>query len=103
MLTEALCWQTDADLEITILSPELRTLAGIRDATFHRIHLSDVWEHGGPYGPTVREHRRALAGHATSLRAHKAGKEYRLDLLPLHDTDGSVVGVIGRATELNQH
>jgi len=100
MNASSLSWQTDARLEITALSRALRELAGILD-TNQRLHLSDVWGHDGPLGLTMRSHHWVLEGTAVSLRARKGGRDYRLDLEPLVDGEGRVVGVNGWATELN--
>ena len=100
MNSSSLTWQTDAHLAVTALSSALRDLAGVAETPLP-IHLSELWGPDGPYEIAVRGHRWALEGTPISLRARRGGRDYRLDLEPLVDRDGRIVGVTGWATALD--
>lgn len=93
---EAMNWTTDRELEITGLSEPLRKIAGTPDH-YRRLHLSDVWKQDGAYGFMVSAHRWALEGETVAFETPANGTTYRVQLEPLRDARGTVVGVRGEA------
>jgi hypothetical protein len=94
-----LTWETNADLEVVAISSALCRRAGIRDL-YRRLHLSDLWTQDGPFGFTVMTHRWALDGENVTFQARIGGDPLGFELEPLHDADGAICGVRGRACPL---
>ena len=100
MHDQALVWNTDTKLQVTSLTARLRDYAGVgmRPGT---LHVSDLWGTSDPFAVAVVAHHWALDGESLSFEAPVRGAAYRFEIAPLLDPAGKVIGVSGRATELD--
>lgn len=98
MQDQALIWNADHQLQVTSLTARLRDLANVGSIT-RALTVSDLWGCDDPLGVPVVAHHWALAGESLAFDALVHGVNYHFELEPLHDIDGRVIGVGGRACE----
>ncbi len=99
MLDQALVWNTDINLQVTSLTARLRDFAGIGDRAA-TLHVSDLWGSSDPADVILAAHQWVLDGEHMSYEAAVRSTRLRFELAPLVDALGTVVGVCGRAVEL---
>lgn len=99
MLDQALVWNTDLSLRVTSLTARLRGFAGIGSGP--NLHVSDLWSDAEGAAAIVAAHRWALQGEALSFEAVLTGARYHIEILPLYDPEGIVIGAGGRAVQLH--
>ncbi len=93
-----LIWTTGTDLQIATLSARLRDLLFADGVLPSRLHVGELWSEEDPFGMMVVAHRWVLDGESMAFDTKRAGMHLRIELEPLYDLSGAVVGVAGRAT-----
>ena len=101
MQSQALIWNTDVKLQVTTLTARLRNLANVGSIS-RPIHVSDLWGESDPFSVAVVAHHWALDGESLSFDTAIGERLYHFELEPLHDVDGNICGVAGRACEAQQ-
>ena len=89
-------WQTDCDLAVTALSPQLRAHLKL-GVTAQPVKAADI---AGPDTPSdfgIIAHEWALAGERVHFEVSWDGVPYALEVEPLYSPEGEIVGVAGTA------
>ena len=97
----AALWSTDTELRLTSLFGSELALVTPHSQV---ITLNDVFESKTRHaGASVEEaHRRALLGEAGSYEIDLRGRVYQCHVEPLHDPEGSIIGVVGVALDITE-
>lgn len=78
---ENVVWSTDAALRVTMVRGESSLLKQL--------------------GAALQSHRRALLGESCTVEVSVADRKFEVRVEPLRDDDGSIIGCIGMAHEVN--
>ncbi len=99
----ALLWTVDRNLRFTSTSGSDRTLLGSAPDQANGLSLHEYYRtDDDTYFPIVA-HRRALAGESVAYEQVWVDRAYQTLLEPLRDSEGSIIGVIGIATDITEH
>ena len=95
----ALIWTTDRALRFTSSIGEGFFALGLAPNQVVGIHLTELFEGAHPLEACSAAHRAALSGKTTSFTLHWAGRNLHANGHPLHDANGTIIGVVGVAVE----
>jgi len=97
----ALVWTTDADLRITYSAGLGLALIGQQPNQVVGTTLGEYFGTADPAHPTIAAHRRALSGEHVNFEQSEHGRIFACQVVPLRETDGSITGTAGLATDIS--
>jgi PAS domain S-box-containing protein len=96
----AVVWTADRQLRVSsVAGSGLRRVRLPQSAIVGRT-VEEIFGTGDPELPSVKAHRHALAGAASTVEFTWAGQVWRIAVEPLRDAGGAVVGVVGVGSNL---
>lgn len=91
----AAVYTTDRDLRLTAATGAALASLGTSGTQLQGVTLAEYLHTDDPENPDLVRHRRALAGESLSFDTAWLGRRLQVNLQPLRDGDGEIVGVLG--------
>lgn len=99
----AVLWTIDRNLRFTYSSGSGLAALGLKPGQVVGLSLYEYFQtQDVTYLPIVH-HQRALEGESASFELIWADRAFQMQVEPLHDAEGNIVGVIGIATDITEH
>lgn len=105
MITEqvpATIWTLDLDLKFTSSTGLALTSLNLKNNEVVGRSLTEVFGDTQEAPPRIAAHRRALNGERTAYEATWGGRMWRINLEPLSDRGGKIIGCIGAAFDITE-
>jgi PAS domain S-box-containing protein len=93
-------WATDRDLKLVYAMGHVPAIPGIEAKRMLGRTIQDIIGTKDPTEPLIAHHLAALAGDKQSLAYNRRGRRFQMQLEPLRDAAGQIIGVAGVGVDI---